>query len=205
MSECLKILNLCILFILLILNICSIILEIFLITNNNINSKIVFNLLIIDPIISTIYILISIFLGFTSLYSSYKDKLLIYSIIILFFIVIKSLSSVLIYLKESINFQFSFINIIFYIISSQIIILILSFILCLIQRNQLIKEIIESPLNYVDEYMTEDIYRSILKQSLNPENMDLKKDLQKKLELRQADSSRLSSTNSLKSSLKSKE
>ena len=205
MSECLKILNLCILFILLILNICSIILEIFLITNSNINSKIVFNLLIIDPIISTIYILISIFLGFTSLYSSYKDKLLIYSIIILFFIVIKSLSSVLIYLKESINFQFSFINIIFYIISSQIIILILSFILCLIQRNQLIKEIIESPLNYVDEYMTEDIYRSILKQSLNPENMDLKKDLQKKLELRQADSSRLSSTNSLKSSLKSKE
>ena len=87
----------------------------------------------------------------------------------------------------------------------EIFLLTLSFILCLIQRNQLIKEIKESPLNYVDEYMTEDIYKIILSRSLNPENKELKNDLIKQLELRKTESSRFSSINSMKSSVNSKE
>ena len=75
----------------------------------------------------------------------------------------------------------------------------------MVQRRKLLQEIKESPLNYVDEYMTEDMYTSILKQSLNPGNPELKKDFQKKLELRKTEGSKFSSTNSLKSSVKSKE
>ena len=45
----------------------------------------------------------------------------------------------------------------------------------MVQRSKLLQEIKESPLNYVDEYMTEDIYTNILKQSLNPGNSELKK------------------------------
>ena len=123
----------------------------------------------------------------------------------MFFLLSKILSFIIIYLKEEINFEYSLINIIFGIIILEIVLLILNFILCLIQRNQLIKEIKESPLNYVDEYMTEDIYKIILSRSLNPENKELKNDLIKQLELRKTESSRFSSSNSMKSSVYSKE
>ena len=83
--------------------------------------------------------------------------------------------------------------------------LIKSLILCLIQRNELIKEINEAPLNYVDEYITEDMYKSILTQCLNPEDKELKKDFQKKIELRKSEGLRIPSANSLQSSLKSKD
>ena len=205
MNECLKIVNLSILFILLTLYICLIISEIIYLIDKKEVKNIIYCILLIDIIITSISIFITLLLGFLSLYFSSKDKLLIFLIITFIFLLTKILSSIIIYLKEDINFEYSIINIIFCIIISEIVLLILSFILCLIQRNQLIKEIKESPLNYVDEYMTEDIYKIILSRSLNPENKELKNDLIKQLELRKTESSRFSSINSMKSSVNSKE
>ena len=205
MNECLKIVNLIILFILLTLYICLIISEIIYLIDKKEVKNIIYYILLIDIIITSISIFITLLLGFLSLYFSSKDKLLIFLIITFIFLLTKILSSIIIYLKEDINFEYSIINIIFCIIISEIFLLILSFILCLIQRNQLIKEIKESPLNYVDEYMTEDIYKIILSRSLNPENKELKNDLIKQLELRKTESSRFSSINSMKSSVNSKE
>ena len=205
MNECLKIVNLIILFILLTLYICLIISEIIYLIDKKEVKNIIYYILLIDIIITSISIFITLLLGFLSLYFSSKDKLLIFLIITFIFLLTKILSSIIIYLKEDINFEYSIINIIFCIIISEIFLLILSFILCLIQRNQLIKEIKESPLNYVDENMTEDIYKIILSQSLNPENKELKKDFIKQLELRKNEGSRYSSLNSLKSSVNSKE
>ena len=205
MNECLKIVNLSILFILLTLYICLIISEIIYLIDKKQVKNIIYYILIIDIVITSISIFITLLLGFLSLYFSSKDKLLIFLIITFIFLLTKILSSIIIYLKEDINFEYSIINIIFCIIISEIVLLILSFILCLIQRNQLIKEIKESPLNYVDEYMTEDIYKIILSRSLNPENKELKNDLIKQLELRKTESSRFSSINSMKSSVNSKE
>ena len=205
MNECLKIVNLSLLFILLTVYICLIISEIIYLIYEKEIKKITYYILLIDIVITSISIFVTLLLGFLSLYFSSKDKLLIFIIITFFFLLSKIFSSIIIYLKQDINFEFTVINIIFWIIISEIFLLILSFILCIIQRNQLIKEINESPLNYVDEYMTEDIYKIILSRSLNPENKELKNDLIKQIELRKNESSRLSSTNSMKSSINSKE
>ena len=159
----------------------------------------------IDLIITLVITLLILLIGFPSLFFLSTEKLCFYSIAEIIFIIEKIFSFIILYLKEDINLDYNIINIIFYMFSSQIIISIISFILCLVQRRELIQELKESPLNYVDEYMTEDIYTSILQQSLNPENFELKKDLQKKLELRKTEGSRFSSTISLKSSVKSKE
>ena len=205
MSECLKIINLFILFILIALYISSIISEIIYLIEDEKKIIFTFYILLVDSIITLIVIILIIFLGFPSLYFLSVEKLFIFSIIKLFFLVEKIISFIILYLKEDISFDYNIINIIFYIFSSQIIILIISSILFLVQRRKLLQEIKESPLNYVDEYMTEDIYTSILKQSLNPGNSELKKDFLKKLELRKTEGSKFSSTNSLKSSVKSNE
>ena len=205
MSECLKIISLFILFILIALYISSIISEIIYLIEDEKKIIFTFYILLVDSIITLIVIILIIFLGFPSLYFLSVEKLFIFSIIKLFFLVEKIISFIILYLKEDISFDYNIINIIFYIFSSQILILIISSILFLVQRRKLLQEIKESPLNYVDEYMTEDIYTSILKQSLNPENHELKKDFQKKLELRKTEGSKFSSTNSLKSSVKSNE
>ena len=205
MSECLKIINLFILFILIALYISSIISEIIYLIKDEKKIIFTFYILLVDSIITLIVIILIILLGFPSLYFLSVEKLFLYSITKLFFVVEKIVSFIILYLKEDISFDYNIINIIFYIISLQIIISIISSILFLVQRSKLLQEIKESPLNYVDEYMTEDIYTSILKQSLNPGNPELKKDFQKKLELRKAEGSKFSSTNSLKSFVKSNE
>ena len=56
----------------------------------------------------------------------------------------------------------------------------------------LIKEIEESPLNYVDETITEEVYNSILSQCLNPDDKKLKKEFQKKMKKRKIQISNLS-------------
>ena len=205
MTECLKITNICILILLTALYISSIISEIIYLVNNKENITFTFYIILIDLILTTITVLNVFLLGFPSLCFLSIDKLVTYSIIKVFIILEKIFSFIILFLKENINLDYNLINIIFYIFSIQIILSIINIILCFVLRRKLIQEIKESPLNYVDEYMTEDMYTSILKQSLNPENYELKIDFQKKLELRKNESSRFSSTNSLKSSLKSKE
>ena len=205
MTECLKITNICILIPLTALYISSIISEIIYLVNNKENITFTFYIILIDLILTTITVLNVFLLGFPSLCFLSIDKLVTYSTINIFIILEKIFSFIILFLKENINLDYNLINIIFYIFSIQIILSIINIILCFVLRRKLIQEIKESPLNYVDEYMTEDMYTSILKQSLNPENYELKIDFQKKLELRKNESSRFSSTNSLKSSLKSKE
>ena len=205
MTECLKITNICILILLTALYISSIISEIIYLVNNKENITFTFYIILIDLILTTITVLNVFLLGFPSLSFLSIDKLVTYSTIKIFIILEKIFSFIILFLKENINLDYNLINIIFYIFSIQIILSIINIILCFVLRRKLIQEIKESPLNYVDEYMTEDMYTSILKQSLNPENYELKIDFQKKLELRKNESSRFSSTNSLKSSLKSKE
>ena len=205
MTECLKITNICILILLTALYISSIISEIIYLVNNKENIAFTFYIILIDLILTTITVLNVFLLGFPSLCFLSIDKLVTYSTIKIFIILEKIFSFIILFLKENINLDYNLINIIFYIFSIQIILSIINIILCFVLRRKLIQEIKESPLNYVDEYMTEDMYTSILKQSLNPENYELKIDFQKKLELRKNESSRFSSTNSLKSSLKSKE
>ena len=141
MNECLKIVNLSLLFILLTVYICLIISEIIYLIYKKEIKKITYYILLIDIVITSISIFVTLLLGFLSLYFSSKDKLLIFIIITFFFLLSKIFSSIIIYLKQDINFEFTVINIIFWIIISEIFLLILSFILCIIQRNQLIKEI----------------------------------------------------------------
>ena len=198
MNEYLIIFNICLLFVLLLLYICSIIFEIYYLIKDKI-LKILFYFLIFDIIITSITIFITLLLGISSLYYSSKDKIYIYVIILFFFIFEKIFSIIILYKKGDINFTYSIKDIIFYIISFQIILLIINFISCLIQRKQIIKEIKEAPLNYVDQNITEDIYNNILTQSLNPDDKKLKVDFKKKIELRKNASSRFSS-----STLKSK-
>ena len=208
MSECLKTYNIILLFILLSLYITSVISEIIYFISNSENNKNIFIISLIDSIITIIIIPVDIFLGLPSLLYLSKDKLFIFLIISFFFLLGKITISLISIIKEYFNFEFKLINVVLLIIFVELILLIVSFILCFIQRYQLIKEINEAPLNYVDEYITEDMYKIILKQSLNPEDKELKKDFQKKMELRKSEgsySSLNSLPNSLHSSLKSKE
>jgi hypothetical protein len=69
---------------------------------------------------------------------------------------------------------------------------VLNLISSIYERNKLIKEIEESPLNYVDETITEDIYNSILSQCLNPEDKKLRKEFQKTIKKRKERMSKIS-------------
>ena len=196
MNDCLKMFNIILLFLLLILYICSIEFESFyLILNDCKNFFFYFS--INDLIFSIIMIIITLLLGFSSIYYSSKGKIFIYLIALIFFIFEKIFFIVILYKREDIRFEFTFINIIFFLISGQIILLLLNIFLCILQRNKIIKEMKEAPLNYVDQNLTEEMYKNILTQSLNPEDQTLKLEFIEKLQQRKS-SSRYSSS-SLKS------
>ena len=179
MNELLTIINFSLLTILFLLYIVSLVIEIVCVIKEEYNLN--FVIYILDSIISFIMIIITIILGFASIYSSSKDKLFIYIIIILIVLCTKILFSILLFntIKER---QLSFI--IFIILIIQIIIIFLNFISSLYERKKIVEEIEESPLNYVDETITEDMYKSILSQCLNPEDKKLKKEFKKQLKKR---------------------
>ena len=145
-------------------------------------NKLLFYFFIGDLIILIIIIILSLCFGFYSLYFSSKEKLLYYVIILFIFLLLQSPILFFLYLeinehlveKNKIPILINFIS-----ISLQIFFCILHSVLCIAERQMIIKEIINSPLNYVDENMTEDIYKNILSQSLNPEDKRLKENLQK--------------------------
>ena len=161
----------------------SLITEIIYLINNE--SGFTFYIFLIDSIISLLMIFITLMLGFVSIYYSSKNKLFWYLIIlffvwgfkvVLFFFILKEI-------KDN-GYNNNDIKIIFIITSTQIVILFLNFISSLIERCNLIQEIEESPLNYVDENITPELYKSILSQSLNPEDKKLKNDFHKKFKKR---------------------
>ena len=160
---------------------CSLIIEIIYLMHNE--SDFTFYLFLIDSIISLLMILITLMLGFVSIYYSSKNKLFWY-LIILFFILGFKIVLFFLILKEMKANNDNDIRIIFIITSTQIIIIFLNFISSLIERCKLIQEIEESPLNYVDENITPELYKSILSQSLNPDDKKLKNDFHKKFKKR---------------------
>ena len=185
MNEILSIINFILLTILILLYICSSIFEIIFMIKDEKNNLLIFVAFILDLSISFIMIIITIILGFISIYSSSKDKLFVYIIIsfIEFLITIIFLIILVNEFKDRNNYKVLIIIIlILYII--KIVILFFNIISSIYERQKIIKEIEESPLNYVDETITEDIYNSILSQCLNPDDKKLKKEFKKKLKKR---------------------
>ena len=192
MNDCLKMFNIILLFLLLILYICSIEFELFYLILHN-SKNFIFYFSINDSVFSIIMIIITLLLGFSSIYYNSKWKIFIYLIALFFFISEKIFFIAILYKREDINFEFTFINIIFFLISGQITLLLLNIFLCILQRNKIIKEMKEAPLNYVDQNLTEEMYNNILTQSLNPEDQKLKLEFIEKLQQRKS-SSRYSSS-----------
>jgi len=175
--------NFCLLTISLLLYVSSLITEIIYLIHNE--SDFIFYFFLTDSIISSLMIFITLILGFVSIYYSSKDKLFWYIIILIFVFGLK-IALLFLILKEmkDKNNNDKYIKIIFIITSTQIVIIFLNFISSLIERCMLIQEIEESPLNYVDENITPELYQSILSQCLNPEDKKLKNDFQKKFKKR---------------------
>ena len=103
------------------------------------------------------------------------------------FLTIKLCLLLIIINNGNISFDFSYLNMSVFIIFAQIVFLFATFIFGLFYRYQLKKDLEESPLNKVDEFMTEEMYRNIIRQSLNPNDITLKKDFEKQFEQRKAE------------------
>lgn len=183
------IINFMLLTILFFLYITSVIFDILKCTNEE--QDFLFYLFIFDSIFSIIMTLLTLLLGFVSIYFSSKEKLLIYIIILCIAFCIKSIVFILLYRNIT---NINDVLLIFIISIIEIVIIALNFISALYERNLLIKEIEESPLNYVDETITEEMYNSILSQCLNPDDKKLKKEFQKKMKKRKKQISHLSLT-----------
>ena len=186
MNYCYTIVIIILLSILIILCILSIIFEsIYL--NGDDNNKIIKNILISDIIFTSFIIIINPYLIYASLYYFSKIQMIIFLAEMLTFLTIKLCLLLLIINNGNISFDFSYLNMSVFIIFAQIVFLFATFIFGLFYRYQLNKDLEESPLNKVDEFMTEEMYRNIIRQSLNPNDITLKKDFEKQFEQRKAE------------------
>ena len=186
MNYCYTIVIIIILSILIILCILSIIFEsIYL--NGDDNNKIIKNILISDIIFTSFIIIINPYLIYASLYYFSKIQMIIFLAEMLTFLTIKLCLLLLIINNGNISFDFSYLNMSVFIIFAQIVFLFATFIFGLFYRYQLKKDLEESPLNKVDEFMTEEMYRNIIRQSLNPNDITLKKDFEKQFEQRKTE------------------
>jgi len=186
MNYCYTIVIIILLSILIILCILSIIFEsIYL--NGDDNNKIIKNILISDIIFTSFIIIINPYLIYASLYYFSKIQMIIFLAEMLTFLTIKLCLLLLIINNGNISFDFSYLNMSVFIIFAQIVFLFATFIFGLFYRYQLKKDLEESPLNKVDEFMTEEMYRNIIRQSLNPNDITLKKDFEKQFEQRKAE------------------
>ena len=186
MNYCYTIVIIILLSILIILCILSIIFEsIYL--NGDDNNKIIKNILISDIIFTSFIIIINPYLIYASLYYFSKIQMIIFLAEMLTFLTIKLCLLLLIINNGNISFDFSYLNMSVFIIFAQIVFLFATFIFGLFYRYQLKKDLEESPLNKVDEFMTEEMYRNIIRQSLNPNDISLKKDFEKQFEQRKAE------------------
>ena len=187
MNKCYKIIIFILLCILIISHICSIIIEsIYLSDDNEIKNVILF-ILISDITFSTLIIITNGYLLYTALYFFSKNQILLFLIMIFIFLIIKVFILIMLIKNGNINFELSHINLIIYIIYSQVFSLFITLIFGLFYRYKFNKEIDESPLNRIDEYITEEMYNNILTQSLNPNDKELKRDFKKQFEQRKTE------------------
>lgn len=178
MNECIHKTNYFLLFILLLLYGGTLSINVMLMINKNDYqlTNYFYFLFLIDSIIIIIVIFFTILFGVSSFFFSSKEKLLYYILTLIFMICVCISISFLLYQKIFYE-ELHFIIQLFYGLNClEIIICIFSLIFSIIERNALIQEIKESPLNYIDEYITEDMYNNILSQSQNPNNRELKED-----------------------------
>ena len=187
MNKCYKVIIFILLCILIISHICSIIIEsIYLSDDNEIKNVILF-ILISDITFSTLIIIINGYLLYTALYFFSKNQILLFLIMIFIFLIIKVFILIMLIKNGNISFELSHISLIIYIIYSQVFFLFITLIFGLFYRYKFNKEIDESPLNRIDEYITEEMYNNILTQSLNPNDKELKRDFKKQFEQRKTE------------------
>ena len=187
MNYCYTIVIIILLSILIILCILSIIFESIYLSGDDKFTNIIMNILVSDIIFTAFIIIINSYLIYTSLYYFSKIQMIIFLVVMLTFLLIKLCLLLLIIYNGNISFDFSFLNMSAFLIFAQIVILFATFIFGLFYRYQLNKDLEESPLNKVDEFMTEEMYRNIIRQSLNPNDISLKKDFEKQFEQRKAE------------------
>ena len=190
MNYCYTIVIIILLSILIILCILSIIFESIYLNGDDKIANIILNILVSDIIFTAFIIIINSYLIYTSLYYFSKNQMYIFLALMLIFLSIKLCLLLLLVKYENIRFEFSYLNMSVFIIFFQMVFLFATFVFGLFYRYQLNKELEESPLNKVDEFMTEEMYRNIIRQSLNPNDITLKKDFEKQFEQRKTEFSR---------------
>ena len=190
MNYCFTIVIIILLSILIILCILSIIFESIYLKGDDTIAKIILNILVSDIIFTAFIIIINSYLIYNSLYFFSKNQMYIFLALMLIFLSIKLCLLLLLVKYENIRFQFSYLNMSVFIIFFQMVFLLATFVFGLFYRYQLNKELEESPLNKVDEFMTEEMYRNIIRQSLNPNDITLKKDFEKQFEQRKTEFNR---------------
>ena len=190
MNYCYTIVIIILLSILIILCILSIIFESIYLKGEDKIANIILNILVSDIIFTAFIIIVNSYLIYTSLYYFSKNQMYIFLALMLIFLSIKLCLLLLLVKYENIKFEFSYLNMSVFIIFFQMVFLFATFVFGLFYRYQLNKELEESPLNKVDEFMTEEMYRNIIRQSLNPNDITLKKDFEKQFEQRKTEFSR---------------
>ena len=190
MNYCFTIVIIILLSILIILCILSIIFESIYLKGEDKIANIILNILVSDIIFTAFIIIVNSYLIYTSLYYFSKNQMYIFLALMLIFLSIKLCLLLLLVKYENIRFEFSYLNMSVFIIFFQMVFLFATFVFGLFYRYQLNKELEESPLNKVDEFMTEEMYRNIIRQSLNPNDITLKKDFEKQFEQRKTEFSR---------------
>ena len=184
MNYCFTIVIIILLSILIILYICSIIFE----------SIYIFS----DIILSTFMIIVNSYLIYTALYFFSKNQMVLFLVLMIIFLLIKLFLVLIITNNEKISLEYSYINMAVFIIIAQMGFQFITFIFGLFYKYQLNKDLDESPLNRVDEFITEEMYRNILRQSLSPNDVTLKKDFEKQFEQRKSEMTRNTISNDLK-------
>ncbi len=198
MNYCFTIVIIILLSILIILYICSIIFESIYISGNDKIKNIILDLLVSDIILSTFMIIVNSYLIYTALYFFSKNQMVLFLVLMIIFLLIKLFLVLIITNNEKISLEYSYINMAVFIIIAQMGFQFITFIFGLFYKYQLNKDLDESPLNRVDEFITEEMYRNILRQSLSPNDVTLKKDFEKQFEQRKSEMTRNTISNDLK-------
>ena len=198
MNYCFTIVIIILLSILIILYICSIIFESIYISGNDKIKNIILDLLVSDIILSTFMIIVNSYLIYTALYFFSKNQMVLFLVLMIIFLLIKLFLVLIITNNEKISLEYSYINMAIFIIIAQMGFQFITFIFGLFYKYQLNKDLDESPLNRVDEFITEEMYKNILRQSLSPNDVTLKKDFEKQFEQRKSEMTRNIISNDLK-------
>ena len=195
MNSCYKIIIIILLFFLILSYICSIIFEFRCLMRGDDSKNNTLSLLITDIIITIFIIIVNVYLIYNAFYYFSQKQLYIFLLLIAIILIVKIFILIMIVISVNITLEYSDFNMIVFLTFGQSCFLFILFIFGLVYKCKLSKELDESPLNRVDEFITEDMYKNILTQSLNPNDKKLKKDFKKQFEQRKTESSRISMFN----------